>query len=159
MIQSPQEKLVAHLKEKGLRISFAESCTAGLAAAELVAVSGASDVFDASFVTYANTAKIKFVGVSPETLNAYGAVSEQTAGEMAEGCARAACADIGVGISGIAGPGGGTPEKPVGTVCFGFHAAGRTHTLTMHFEGLDRAGVRKAAVRFVFAHLNEVLGI
>ena len=152
-----QEKLVSLLKQKGLHISFAESCTAGLAAATLVEVSGASAVFDASFVTYANEAKIRYAHVSPETLGKYGAVSEQTAGEMASGAARAARADIGVGISGIAGPDGGTPEKPVGTVCFGFSILGKTETVTMRFGDLGRAGIRAAAVRFVFSHLAEAL--
>lgn len=151
------EKTVALLKEKKLRISFAESCTAGLAAARLVNVSGASAVFDASFVTYANEAKIKFVSVSPETLKAHGAVSEETAREMALGAAKASGADVGVGISGIAGPEGGTAEKPVGTVCFGFHTPKGTESVTMHFGNLGRENVRLAAVDFVFKHLSRLL--
>lgn len=151
------QSVIAYLKKNGYHISFAESCTAGLAAARLVSTPGTSDVFDASFVTYANEAKIRFVGVSPETLAAFGAVSEQTAGEMAEGCAKTAEAEIGVGISGIAGPDGGTPEKPVGTVCFGFHTPRGTETVTRHFGDLGRDKVREAAVSFVYEHLAEIL--
>lgn len=156
-MKTNQEKLCALLKEKCLHISFAESCTAGLAAARLVGVSGASDVFDASFVTYANEAKMRFVSVKPETLNAHGAVSEEIARQMAEGAARAAGAEVGVGISGIAGPTGGTPEKPVGTVCFGFFTPCGTVSTTEHFVNLDREGVRTAAVDFVFERLLNIL--
>ncbi len=151
------EKTVALLIEQGKRISFAESCTGGLLAATLVDVPDASKVLDMSFVTYANEAKIDLVDVSPETLSAYGAVSEQTAREMASGVARRSGAQIGVSATGIAGPGGGTPEKPVGTVCFGFCLDGETSTCTCHFEGLDRRGVREASVAFVFRTLAVLL--
>ncbi|MBO5652748.1 MAG: CinA family protein [Clostridia bacterium] len=151
------EKTVALLIEQGKRISFAESCTGGLLAATLVDVPDASKVLDMSFVTYANEAKIDLVDVSPETLSAYGAVSEQTAREMASGVARRSGAQIGVSATGIAGPGGGTPEKPVGTVCFGFCLDGETSTCTCHFEGLDRRGVREASTAFVFRTLAVLL--
>ena len=151
------EKTVALLMEQGKRISFAESCTGGLLAATLVDVPDASKVLDMSFVTYANEAKIDLVAVSPEPLSAYGAVSEQTAREMASGVARRSGAQIGVSATGIAGPGGGTPEKPVGTVCFGFCLDGETSTCTCHFEGLDRRGVREASVAFVFRTLSVLL--
>ena len=101
------EELVSLLIDKGHTISFAESCTGGMAAASIVDVADASKVLNASFVTYANEAKIKYANVSGETLDKYGAVSEQTAGEMAEGAAKANNADVAVGISGIAGPTGG----------------------------------------------------
>ncbi len=153
----PLEELVAQrLSEQGLHISFAESCTAGLATARLVNVSGVSNVFHASFVTYANEAKIKLVGVSPDTLKEHGAVSENTAREMAEGCAKAVSAEVGVGISGIAGPTGGTPEKPVGTVCFGFYTPEGTVSTTAHFDG-DRESVRSQAVDFAFRELLKLL--
>ena len=155
--RSIARRMVALLKEKELRIAFAESCTGGLCAAEVVAIPDASAVLDASVVTYSNEAKTAFVGVRPETLESYGAVSEEVAGEMAEGVARVTGADIGVGISGIAGPTGGTPEKPVGTVAFGFSVGGRLHTETRHFEGLDRNGVRDAAVRHVYATVGELV--
>ena len=151
------EKTVAILKEQGRRIAFAESCTGGLLAATLVDVPDASAVLDMSFVTYANEAKISLVDVSPETLAAFGAVSEQTAREMADGVRRKSGASVGVSVTGIAGPSGGTPEKPVGTVCFGFSIDGETSACTCHFEGLDRRGVREASVSFVFRTLPLLL--
>lgn len=154
---APAAALVAALKARGLRISFAESCTGGLCAAGIVAVPDASSVLDASFVTYANEAKTALVGVDPDTLAAHGAVSEEVAGEMAAGAAAASGADVGVGISGIAGPTGGTKEKPVGTVCFGFSVSGRVTTVTRHFGALGRNAVRAAAVTFVYETLLEIL--
>lgn len=152
------EKTVALLKEKGWHISFAESCTAGLAVGTLVDVPSASSVLDASFITYANEAKVRYAGVSESTLAAHGAVSEQTALEMAVGVAKEAGAEVGVGISGIAGPGGGTAEKPVGTVCFGFYINGKSSACTCHFgEELSRREVRECAVRFVFRSLSALL--
>lgn len=103
--------IVDILTAKGWTISFAESCTAGLAAAHLVDIPSASNVFNASFVTYANEAKVKYVGVSEETIAEKGVVSEEVAIQMAVGAARANDAQVGVGISGIAGPTGATPES------------------------------------------------
>jgi len=153
-----EEQVVALLKSKNLRISFAESCTAGLAAARLVNVPGTSDVFEASFVTYANRAKEEFLGVLPQTLAAHGAVSEEVAREMAKGCAEKAGADVGVGISGIAGPDGGSAEKPVGTVCFGFYSKKGLQSTTAHFGNIGRESVRHAAVELVFDRLLTLLG-
>ena len=119
------ERVVNALIKHGLHISFAESCTGGLAAAHIVDVPNASYVLDASFVTYANQAKVKFVNVAEESIAEHGVVSECVALSMAKGAAAAANAEIGVGISGIAGPSGGSPEKPVGTVCFGFYFGGK----------------------------------
>lgn len=151
------EKTVTLLKEKGWHIAFAESCTAGLAVGTLVDVPSASAVLNASFVTYANEAKVRYAHVKEETLRAYGAVSEQTALEMAKGVAQETNAEVGIGISGIAGPDGGTAEKPVGTVCFGFYINGEANACTCHFDGLSRAEVRAAAVRFVFRSLATLL--
>ncbi len=113
---SLEAALVGLLIKKGLRVTCAESCTGGYIAKRITNVSGASEVFDGSVVTYANRIKEKLVGVSHKTLEAYGAVSEQTAREMAEGVRALFDADIGIASTGIAGPGGGTPEKPVGLV-------------------------------------------
>ena len=106
------ERVVNALIKHGLHISFAESCTGGLAAARIVDVPNASYVLDASFVTYAERAKVKFVNVAEESIAEHGVVSECVALSMAKGAAAAANAEIGVGISGIAGPSGGSPEKP-----------------------------------------------
>ena len=155
--QKTAEQVVEKLIEKGWTVSFAESCTGGMACARLVDVANASKVLNASFVTYANEAKQGLLGVSTETLNTYGAVSEETAKEMAQGVARANKAQVGVGISGIAGPGGGTEEKPVGTVCFGFFIDGKTFTQRKQFGDLGRQTVRKSAVDFVFETLEKQL--
>ena len=152
------EQVVALLKEKGWHISFAESCTAGLAVGALVDVSSASSVLDASFVTYANEAKTKYAHVEPSLIEAHGAVSEEVALAMAAGVALETGAEVGVGISGIAGPTGGTAEKPVGTVCFGFSINGKRSACTCHFgETLSRKEIRESAVRFVFRSLAALL--
>lgn len=128
------ERVVNALIKHGLHISFAESCTGGLAAARIVDVPNASYVLDASFVTYAERAKVKFVNVAEESIAEHGVVSECVALSMAKGAAAAANAEIGVGISGIAGPSGGSPEKPVGTVCFGFYFGGKAECGIPKFE-------------------------
>lgn len=148
---------VSLLKERGWHIAFAESCTGGLAAATLVDVPSASAVLNASFVTYANEAKSRYAHVDPQTLLMHGAVSEAVAAEMAQGVARETGAEVGVGISGIAGPSGGTPEKPVGTVCFGFYINGKCTSYTCHFSEPSRTEVREASVRFVFQTLEALL--
>ena len=110
---------VAALKNKGFTMATAESCTGGLAAKLVTDVSGSSAVFEGGVVSYSNEVKMKVLGVSAATLEAHGAVSEETADEMCRGARRVTGADIAVSTTGIAGPSGGTPEKPVGTVCFG----------------------------------------
>lgn len=146
-------ELVRLLIEKGYTISFAESCTGGKMAAAIVDVADASKVLNASFVTYSNDAKIKYANVSEETLDKFGAVSEQTAGEMALGTAKANHADVAVGISGIAGPTGGTADKPVGTVCFGYYINGMVMTETVHFPDEGRNRVRDMSVEHVTERL------
>ncbi len=150
------EQLCECLARRGWHITFAESCTGGLVAATLVDVSGASSVFEGSFVTYANDVKEKLLGVKHESICAHGVVSEKVAEEMAEGAAHAMGCEVAVGISGIAGPGGGTPTKPVGTVCFGFAVAGRLVTETMHFTG-DRTAIREAAAAHALARAYELI--
>ena len=115
-VESLEELVVKELKERGMTIATAESCTGGYLAKRLTDVSGSSEVFETGCVTYANKTKEKLLGVKHETLEKYGAVSEQTAREMAEGVVRLAGSDLGIGITGIAGPGGGSDEKPVGLV-------------------------------------------
>mgnify|MGYP003293903325 CR=1 FL=1 len=157
-IQTIEEQVVSLLQKKSFHISFAESCTGGLCSARLVSVASASAVFDAGVVTYANEAKIKYLGVKQETIESYGVVSESVAGQMAEGVAKAQNAEVGVGVSGIAGPTGGTATKPVGMVCFGFYVDGEVTTVTKQFGDLGRNVVREAATEFVYEKLYELLG-
>lgn len=157
MSMTVEEQVVEALQARGMRISFAESCTGGLCAARLVGVANASAVFDAGIVTYANEAKVRYLGVNPATIEAYGVVSEPVAGEMAEGVARAQEAQVGVGVSGIAGPSGGSQTKPVGTVCFGFYVNGAITTVTKWFGDIGRNVVREASVEFVFEMLLKLI--
>lgn len=115
-VESLEQVVVKKLSEKRLKVSFAESCTGGLTAKRLTDIPGSSDVFDCGVITYANRIKHALIGVKNETLEQYGAVSMQTAAEMARGVRKLSGADIGAGITGIAGPGGGSAEKPVGLV-------------------------------------------
>lgn len=152
-----EEKVVDRLIELGYHISFAESCTGGLCCGTLVNVTNASKVLDVSFVTYANEAKMEFLGVSADTILSNGVVSEEVAYEMASGVAKAAKSQVGVGITGVAGPGGGTEKKPVGMVCFGFSINGQVKTYTMQFGEIGRNQVRKSSVEFVYQTLLELL--
>lgn len=156
-MMNAESRLVYKLIEKGYTISCAESCTGGLVASRIVNVPDASRVLNVSFVTYANEAKIRYLDVDPKTIEAVGVVSEEVAGQMARGTALQAGAQVGVGISGVAGPSGGSPEKPVGTVCFGFYMNGRTETVTKHFTGRERNEVRADSAEFVLQHLFELL--
>ena len=150
-------RVVELLIEKGYHIAFAESCTAGLAAGKLVNVPDASKVLNVSFITYADEAKMKYLGVNQETIKAHGVVSEEVAYEMALGVAREAVAEVGVGITGIAGPTGGVPGKPVGTVCFGIAINGEVTTWREEFGDLGRNVVRDASVNFCYDRLVELL--
>ncbi len=151
------QQVVRVLMERGWHIAFAESCTAGLCAARLVDVPDASRVLDVSFVTYAESAKTEYLAVSPETIERYGVVSEEVAAAMARGCAARAGCEVAVGVTGFAGPSGGTDKAPVGTVCFGFFVGGAVTTVTRHFGAVGRAEVRAAATDFVFARLCQML--
>lgn len=114
-----EERVVKKLLQRGYTVTTAESCTGGLLAGRLLNVSGASEVYNEGHITYANAAKEKILGVKHETLEQFGAVSKETAEEMARGAAKAACANVALSTTGIAGPGGGTPEKPVGLIYIG----------------------------------------
>lgn len=152
-----KNKVVNALIEKGYHIAFAESCTGGMCCARLVDVANASSVLDMSFVTYANEAKVKLIGVNEGTIDEYGVVSEQVAGEMCKGVANTAGCEVGVGVTGIAGPTGGTDKKPVGMVCFGFCINGEVKTYTKQFGNIGRNNVRQNSVDFVYSTLLELL--
>jgi nicotinamide-nucleotide amidase len=137
-------------------IATAESCTGGLVAGAITAVAGSSAWFDRGFVTYSDEAKIEQLGVAPATLATYGAVSTQTAAEMAAGALRASRAQWTMAITGVAGPGGGSIEKPVGTVCFGWASAGGVASEQRQLKG-DRAEVRRESVRIALAGLIDRL--
>ncbi|WP_018391146.1 CinA family protein [Ancylobacter sp. FA202] len=146
-------------RARGLTVSTAESCTGGLVAGALTEIAGSSDVVDRGFVTYSNDAKQEMLGVSAATLAAHGAVSEETAREMVAGLLRAAKTSLGVSITGIAGPGGGSADKPVGLVHFAAGtASGKVITRREVFAGQDRAGVRRLAVLTALAMLAELAG-
>lgn len=152
--QSPESErrlcaeIIEALTNGGKHITFAESCTGGMLAEMLTAVSGASECFDGSFVTYANEQKEKLIGVRHETLAKYGAVSYQTALEMSCGARLALGADIGAGVTGIAGPGGGTPEKPVGLVYISISTKDIHCFCRLNLDG-DRFEVRRKTCLYV----------
>ncbi len=148
------EKAVKRLIEKKLKISAAESCTGGLFTALITDVAGSSEILEESIVTYSNEAKMRELGVKSETLAAVGAVSAQTAREMCSGICSHTGADVGVGITGIAGPGGGTAEKPVGTVFVGVCVKGETEVFELHLKG-SRAEVRKETCKIAFEKVLE----
>ncbi len=140
------ERLGRVLAGRRWTVATAESCTGGLVAAAITDVAGSSAWFDRGFVTYSNEAKAEMLGVRLETLAAHGAVSEATAGEMAAGALARSGADIAVAVTGIAGPAGGSPGKPVGLVCFAWaRRGGAVEVRTLRFPG-GRAAVRAAAV-------------
>jgi nicotinamide-nucleotide amidase len=142
-------RVVNENRAAGRRIATAESCTGGLVAAALTEVAGASDVFDRAFITYSNEAKTEMLGVSEDILATLGAVSEATAWAMAAGALKRSNSDVAIAISGIAGPGGGTDKKPVGTVVFARalkdESAGPVLADTHHFGDLGRAEIRRQA--------------
>lgn len=145
---SPQEKLVQTLAERDLKIATAESCTGGMISQKLTSVSGASRVFDCGVCSYANFIKEKVLGVSAQTLETVGAVSAETAEQMARGVRELAGADLGLSTTGIAGPTGGTAEKPVGLVYIGISSKEKTtsfRTELCTFESHNREKIRDMA--------------
>jgi nicotinamide-nucleotide amidase len=137
--------LVAALKTKGWMLATAESCTGGMVAAAITDIAGSSAVFDRGFVTYSNAAKKDQLGVCADLIAAHGAVSEEVARAMAEGALARSHAHVAVAVTGIAGPDGGSVEKPVGLVHFACTTRVATRHVRRQFDGLDREGVRKAA--------------
>lgn len=149
------EALGRALAARGWRVATAESCTGGRVAAAITDVAGSSAWFEAGYVAYANVAKVALLGVPAATLAAHGAVSEATARAMAEGALARSGAQVAVAVTGIAGPGGGSAEKPVGTVCFAWALAGApTAACTLRLAG-DRAAVRDQSVDVALKGLLE----
>lgn len=151
-----EESIVKLLRKHELKLVTAESCTGGLLAGRIVGVAGVSDVFSRGFITYSNKSKRKVLDVSKTTLNEYGAVSKQTAKEMAVGAAIAGHADVAVSVTGIAGPGGGTPEKPVGLVYIGCHINEKNYVKEFVFYG-NRQKIRESSVANALGLLRQCI--
>lgn len=154
--------VVAKLREKGVKLATAESCTGGLLSERITAVSGASEVFDFGVCTYANEMKHKVLGVSNETLSVLGAVSAETAMQMAEGARNVSGADLAVSTTGIAGPTGGTPEKPVGLVYCGISTKDKSYAIKLMLGGSinmvnSRGYIRKLTSDAVFLTILSIL--
>lgn len=150
------EKLAQQLLISKYSLSTAESCTGGGIGYWLTSIPGSSNWYFGGHITYSNTAKIRDIGVSPKTLAAFGAVSEQVAGEMALGCAKACKTSLAISVTGIAGPDGYSPEKPVGMVCFGWALSGKAQTQTVLFSG-GRSEIRAQAIRHALLELTNLL--
>lgn len=138
------------------RLATAESCTGGMIAGALTALAGSSAWFERGWVTYSNRAKQEELGVDPALISAHGAVSEAVAAAMATGARKVAGTDYALSVTGIAGPDGGTPEKPIGTVCFGWSTPTQKQTDTQHFIG-DRQQIREQAVAHALSGLIALL--
>ena len=145
------ETLLEACRGKGIRLATAESCTGGLIAAALTAIAGASDVVDRGFVTYSNEAKHEMIGVPLSLIEHHGAVSEAVARAMAAGALERSRAQIAVSVTGVAGPGGGSADKPVGLVCFGLAERGKPTVSDRQVFPGDRTDVRAATVAHAFA--------
>ena len=150
------EELVKLLVEKKEIVSTAESCTGGLIGGAITSVSGASEVFEKGFITYANSAKEKLLGVKPKTLKNFGAVSTETCFEMARGVCKKAKSTLGIAVTGIAGPGGGTKEKPVGLVYIGVAYKKKITVYEYNFIG-NREEVRRGTVASALKHAREII--
>lgn len=158
-VDSPsiEDTVIRRLRERGLTLAVAESCTGGLIQKRLTDIAGCSDVFLGGCVTYSNSSKVTLLGVSAETLKSHGAVSAQTAAEMARGVRLRLGSDIGISTSGIAGPGGGTPEKPVGTVYVAISTKDGEQTKLLHLAALrDRATIRTHAANEALAQIFRI---
>ncbi len=153
-VREEAEALLAALRAAGLMVATAESCTGGLIAGALTEITGSSDVVDRGFVTYSNAAKTEMLGVPDALIAEHGAVSEPVARAMAEGALARSRAGVTVAVTGVAGPGGGSAEKPVGTVWFGLSRRGGVTVSERQVFAGDRSAVREATVR----HALELLG-
>ena len=152
------EHLAEGMQRKGWTLACAESCTGGLLAKSCTDVAGSSHWFECAYVTYSNEAKSAMLGVSPKLIEDHGAVSEQVAAAMVKGVLEKAGVDLAVSITGIAGPGGGTADKPVGTVCFGFAIRGGEIESNRELFSGDRNHIRQQSVLFVLDNLLKIIG-
>ena len=152
MLSNEAQELSELLIAKGLTISVAESCTGGSFSHAITSIPGASSYFDCGYITYSNQSKVDMLGVDIQAIKTYGAVSEEVVLEMVIGVATRSHSDVAVSITGVAGPTGGTPEKPVGMVCFGFFYDGKTSTTTQLFSG-DRASIVSQSVSYAMRQL------
>lgn len=153
---TPVSVLSAWLKQRGETISVAESCTGGLVQKMITDLTGSSEIFSGGVVAYSNALKTTLLRVRAETLERYGAVSQECAREMAQGIKDLTDSSVAISVTGVAGPDGGTELKPVGTVCFGFSFLNEVTGLTQRFSG-DRAGIRHKAAEFAILHLMKLL--
>src|ERR1700712_5263399 len=151
------EALLAACRAANVRLATAESCTGGLIAAALTSIAGSSDVVDRGFVTYSNEAKNQMIGVPMPLIERFGAVSEQVAAAMADGALARSRAAIAVSVTGVAGPGGGSAEKPVGLVCFGLARTGTPAITERHIFPGDRGAIRVATVDHAFKMIRAAL--
>ena len=147
------KKLSELLISKNMSIAVAESCTGGSISSSLTSIPGASTYFNCGFITYSNQSKVNMLGVDPKTIELYGAVSEKVAYEMAMGAGQNSQSDLALSVTGIAGPSGGTPGKPVGTVCFGFFIDGNVETTTQFFSGV-RSEIVSESIAFALTELT-----
>ena len=150
------EQLATALRERGWMLATAESCTGGMIAAACTDLAGSSEWFERGFITYSDAAKTELLGVDAALIEANGAVSEVVARAMAFGAVRHSRGQVSVAVTGVAGPTGGSPQKPVGTVWFGFQVDGQLTSETRRFDG-DRAAVREATVQHALRRLLELL--
>ena len=151
------KKLTELLISKNRSIAVAESCTGGLLSSSLTSIPGASSYFNCGFITYSNESKIKMLNVDSQTIELFGAVSERVAYEMAVGAGQNSQSDLAISVTGIAGPSGGTAEKPVGMVCFGFYVEGEVSTTTQFFSGV-RSEIVSESIAFALTELTSKIG-
>ena len=147
------KKLTELLISKSMTIAVAESCTGGSLSSSLTSIPGASSYFNCGFITYSNESKINMLNVNPQSIELFGAVSEKVAYEMAMGAGQNSNSDLAISVTGIAGPSGGTPEKPVGMVCFGFYVNGHVSTTTQFFSGV-RSEIVAESIAFALTELT-----
>ena len=148
------KKLTELLTSKNMSIAIAESCTGGSLSSSLTSIPGASSYFNCGFITYSNESKVNMLNVDSQTIELFGAVSEKVAYEMAMGAGQNSKSHLAISVTGIAGPSGGTPEKPVGMVCFGFYVDGNVTTTTQFFSGF-RSEIVSESISFALTELTS----